>query len=187
MLTEDYLIRRINQAIALLLHALGLRKNGQLEAALTDVDIALELLLGMRSVLLKEMDDQSLLQLLTVRGEVDFERLALVINLFKEEGAIYELEGRTAESSRDYLRALNFLLLIAQNEEVGLSADQVADIENLHRKLEGLPLPVDTQAALLDYYQWLLEFDDTHLVEFNVNRAETQKVLKQLIDTLSQY
>ena len=53
MLTEDYLIRRINQAIALLLHALGLRKNGQLEAALTDVDIALELLLGMRSVLLK--------------------------------------------------------------------------------------------------------------------------------------
>ena len=187
MLSEDYLIRRINQAIALLLHALGLRKNGQLEAALTDVDIALELLLGMRSVLLKEMDDPSLLQLLTVRGEVDFERLALVANLFKEEGAIYELEGRAADSSRDYLRALNFLLLIAQDEKVGVSADQIADIEILRQRLESQSLPLDTQAALLDYYQWLLEFDDARLTEVNINRAEMEGVLKKLIDTLSRY
>jgi hypothetical protein len=187
MLTEDYLIRRINQAIALLLHALGLRKNGQLEAALTDVDIALELLLGMRSVLLKEMDDQSLLQLLTVRGEIDVERLALVAGLFKEEGVIYELEGRAADSARDYLRALNFLLLIAQDEQVGLSAEQIADIELLRQRLEDQGLPLDTQAALLDYYQWLLEFDDDHLAKFNVNRAEMEGVLKKLIDTLSQY
>lgn len=187
MLTEDYLIRRINQAIALLLHALGLRKNGQLEAALTDVDIALELLLGMRSVLLKEMDEPSLLQLLTVRGRVDFERLALVAKLFKEEGAIFELEGRAADSTRDYLRALNFLLVIAQDEKVGLSADQIADIEQLRQRLQDERLPMDTQAALLDYYQWLLEFDDKHLVEMNVNRAEIEATLQRLIDILSQY
>jgi hypothetical protein len=187
MLTEDYLIRRINQAIALLLHALGLRQNGQLEAALTDIDIALELLLGMRSVLLKEMDDPSLLQLLTVRGEVDMERLVLVVNLFKEEGAIFELEGRAADSNRDYLRALNFLLVIAQDEKVGLSADQIADIELLRQKLQIQRLPLDTQAALLDYYQWLLEFDDARLVEVNINRAEIEKVLKEVIDTLSRY
>ena len=153
MLTEDYLIRRINQAVALLLHALGLRQNGQLEAALTDIDIALELLLGMRSVLLKEMDEPSLMQLVTVRGQVDFERLALVASLFKEEGAIYELEGRQADSSRDYLRALNFLLVFAQDEKVGLSADQIADIEQLRRSLRHQHLPLDTQAALLNYYQ----------------------------------
>jgi hypothetical protein len=187
MLTEDYLIRRINQAIALLLHALGLRKNGQLEAALTDIDIALELLLGMRSVLLKEMDDTSLLQLLTVRGEVDFERLTLVAGLFKEEGAIFELEGRTEDSLRDYLRALNFLLVMAQEEKVGLSADQIGDIEQLRQRLQNERLPLDTQAALLDYYQWLLEFDDARLAEFNVNRREIEKVLKELIDALSQY
>ena len=187
MLSEDYLIRRINQAIALLLHALGLRKNGQLEAALTDIDIALELLLGMRSVLLKEMDESSLLQLLTVRGQVDFERLALVASLFKEEGAIYELEDRMTDSSRDFLRALNLLLVMAQDEQAGLSAEQIGDIEQLRLRLQDERLPVDTQAALLDYYQWLLEFDDERLAEMSVDRPEVEAALKKLIDALSQY
>jgi len=187
MLTEDYLIRRINQAIALLMHALGLRKDGQLVAAQTDIDIALELILGMRSVLLKEMDDASLLQLLTVRGEIDTERLALVAKLFKEEAAIFDLEGRPSDSIRDGLRALNFLLILAMDEKAGLTADQITDIEQLRAWLQGQRLPLDTQAALLDYYQRLLEFDDARLAEVNVNRAEIEKVLQELIDTLSQY
>ena len=187
MLTEDYLIRRINQAIALLLHALGLRKNGQLEAALTDIDIALELLLGMRSVLLKEMDDHSLLQLLTVRGELDLERLGLVARLFKQEAEIYEIEDRQAESFRDHLRALNFALELALRDIGNLDSQQIGDIEELRKWFSTHRLPLDTQAALLDYYQSLLEMDADRLAAAGVAQADIRAELKKLVDAFNQY
>jgi hypothetical protein len=187
MLTEDYLIRRINQAIALLLHAIGLRKNGQLEAALTDIDIALELLLGMRSVLLKDMDDRSLLQLLTLRGELDLERLALVARLFKQEAEIYEVEGRTADSYRDYLRGLNFSLEVALREMANIDAEQIGDIEELRKWFTDHRLPLDTQAALLDYYQGLLELDESRLSAAGVVQADIRAELKKLVDAFNQY
>jgi hypothetical protein len=187
MLTEDYLIRRINQAIALLLHAIGLRKNGQLEAALTDIDIALELLLGMRSVLLKDMDDRALLQLLTTRGELDYERLELVARLFKEEAQIYEIEGRPADSYRDTLRALNFSLAVAIRRMPEAEAEQIGDVEELRRWFKDRRLPIDTQAALLDYYQSLLEMDAARLAQARVDPAEIETELKKLVDSLNQY
>ncbi len=187
MLTEDYLIRRINQAIALLLHAIGLRKNGQLEAALTDIDIALELLLGMRSVLLKEMDDHSILQLLTVRGELDLERVGLVARLFKQEAEIYEVEGRQAECFRDYLRALNYSLDLALREMPDLDAELIGDIEELRKWFSAHRLPLDTQAALLDYYQGLLELDERRLTDAGVAQADIRVELKKLVDAFNQY
>lgn len=186
MLTEDYLIRRINQVIALLLHAVGLRKDGQMAAALTDIDIALELMLGMRSVLLKEMDDSSLLQLLTVRGRVDIERLTLVAGLYQEEAAIFELEGRLADSLRDRLRALNFWLVIALDERGGLSADQMMQVEQLRAQIPPERLPVDILAALLDYTQRLLELEDARLAEAHLERSALQAALNDILARLRQ-
>lgn len=181
MLTEDYLIRRINQAIALILHAVGLRKNGQLEAALTDIDIALELLLGMRSVLLKGMDDRSLLQLLTLHGELDIERLALVASLFKEEAEIYEIEGRAADSFNDYLRALNFSMEVALSDMANLHDEIIGTIEELRKWFKERRLPIDTQAGLMDYFQGLLEFNEARLAAAGVDRAEIQGELNKLV------
>lgn len=182
MLTEDYLIRRINQALALLLHAIGLRKNGQLEAALTDIDIALELLLGMRAVLLKGMDDASLLQLLTVRGQLDIERLALVARLYKQEAAIYQTEERPADTFRDALRALNFSLEVALSDRTHLSFELIEDIEELRGWFQGRRLPLDTQAVLMDYFQALLAFDDGALSEAGIDRAAIQAEWQKLVD-----
>jgi hypothetical protein len=187
MLTEDYLIRRINQVIALLMHALGLRKDGQLVAAQTDVDIALELLLGMRASLLKQMDDASLLNLLTVRGELDLERLELAAELFEQEGQILAAQGRPAESYADMLRALNFSLELGLSDRVHLDAERAGRIEDLVKTLESRRLPIDTQVGLVNYYQALLEKGGAGLRASGLERAQVEAALAKWMGQIQAY
>jgi hypothetical protein len=182
MLTEDYLIRRINQAIALILHAVGLRKDGLLVAAQTDIDIALELLLGMRAVLLKQMDDDSLLRLLTVRGELDLERLVLVADLYAEEGLILDAQARPGEAYQDNLRALHFSLTAALGMPINeLPSERMQRIATLLGWFKDRRLPVDTQALLIDYDQNLLELEPRHLAAAGLERAAIQAELERLL------
>jgi hypothetical protein len=185
MLTEDYLIRRINQAIALLLHAVGLRKNGQIEAALTDVDIALELLVGMRSHLIKEMSDTSILHLLTVRGELDLERLAIVADLFKEEGQLYLAENQEKLARQDFVRALSFSLEIALADMDTLRAEQIANIAELSRWCAGQPLSMELQVSQYNYLHEILQKDDGLLSAADVSRESLESDLAELKKRLS--
>lgn len=180
MLTEDYLIRRINQAIALLLHAIGLRKNGQIEAALTDLDIALELLIGMRSHLIKEMSDASILGMLTVRGEIDWERLALVAELFKEEGQLYLAENQERLAVQDFTRALSFSLEVALADMAGLQAEQIIQIAELSRWTAGQPYAMELQVSRYNYLRELLAKDDALLAAGGVSRAQLEGDLAEL-------
>lgn len=187
MLTEDYLIRRISQVIALLMHALGLRKDGQLFAAQTDIDIALELLLGMRASLLKQMDDASLLQLLTVRGELDLERLDLAAELFRQEGEILAVQGRVAESYVDLLRALNFSLELGLSDREHLNAEQARRIEDLVKVLENRRLPIDTQVGLVNFYQGLLENGGAGLRASGLEQAAVEAALAKWMGQIQAY
>lgn len=187
MLTEDYLIRRISQVLALLLHAIGLRKDGQIVAAMTDVEIALELLLGMRADLLKQMDDPNLLQLLTVRGELDLERLGLVIDLYTEEAQLYEARGQAAACFQDYLHALNFSLELALRSKESLSDERMARIAGLVDWFKERRLPLDTQALLLEYDQNLLELSPERLAGAGLERGEIEAELERLIRGFSQF
>jgi hypothetical protein len=186
MLTEDYLIRRISQVLALLLHAIGLRKDGQIVAAMTDVEIALELLLGMRADLLKQMDDPNLLQLLTIRGDLDLERLALVIDLYTEEAKLYEAQGQAAACFQDYLRALNFSLELALHDKEGISDERMARIAGLVGWFKERRLPLDTQALLLEYDQNLLELSLERLAAAGLERGAIETELEGLIRGFSQ-
>ena len=180
MLTEDYLIRRINQAIALLLHAVGLRKNGQIEAAFTDIDIALELLIGLRSNLIKEMGDASILQMLTVHGELDTERLALVADLFKEEGLLFMVEGKLPAGRQDLLRALSFSLEVALADMAALRPEQIASITEVGKWVNGQPLSMELQVSLFNYDQELLAKADSVLAAGGVSRAQIESELAGL-------
>jgi hypothetical protein len=179
MLTEDYLIRRINQVIALIMHALGLRKDGQLVAAQTDIDIALELLLGMRAALLKQMDDASLLGLLTVRGELDLERLDLAADLFREEAAILAAQGQAALSYADQLRALNFTLEGGLSDPGRLTSERAADVAGLAGLLDAQRLPMDTLVGLANFYQALLDLGPAALGDRGIDPGTARAELRR--------
>jgi tetratricopeptide (TPR) repeat protein len=153
MLTEDYLLRMINQAVAVLVKIVGLKKSGNYQEAQQAVDQALELLLGLRVDIIKRLDDESLLKALTQQDRLDIERLALMANLFKEEGDILAAQSRITESRESFLRSLTFHLDTGFDETAQPSIELTGEIESLVQKLGAQDLPDDTLWALFCYYE----------------------------------
>ncbi len=153
MLTEDYIIRQINLAIAALLQILGLKKKGDYQTALELIDLAFEQLLGLRASMAKNLDDERLYFLLTRQERLDAQRLAVVADLIQEEGDIYALQGRAAESAADYTRALRYNLEVLFNES-GVDRDEIRDkVETLAGRLDLAALGAETLWPLAGYYE----------------------------------
>lgn len=169
MLTEDYLIRMINQAIAALATIAGLKKAGQHREALQAVDQAVEQLLGLRAELVKQMDEQSLLAALTPGSKLDTRRLALIADLFAEQGEIFAAMGRVVASKDSFQRALNFKLEVALSETAEANEELPEKIDFLVGNLVVADLPVDTRYALFLYY------------DLNGKYAQAERVLDELL------
>ena len=155
MLTEDYFMRMINQMLAVLTKIIGLKDVGQYQEAQQIVNQSLEQLLGMPSGLLKQMDDSSVMNILTTQGELVSDRLYMVANLYELEGSILTDQNRIPEANIDYLRALTFYLEIALKGEIQYSSELNDKIEHLQLKLSDQVLTVDTYYRLFDYYEQL--------------------------------
>ncbi len=153
MLTEDYLIRMINLAIAALLRIIGLKKEGDYQEALLLIDVTLEQLLGLRSSMAKNLDDNRLYFLLTRNDRLDTQRLAIVADLFHEEGDILSALGRVQESQKDYARALRFDLEVLFNEGEVEPVELLRKIEYLVQRLDLHGLGADTLWPLAGYYE----------------------------------
>jgi hypothetical protein len=153
MLTEDYLLRMISQAVTVLLRIAGLKKSGDYQEAQQAVNQALELLLGFKADLIKQLDDESLLKALTVQDRLDIDRLALVADLFKEEGDILAAQEHIPESRKSYLRSLTYHLETGFGETTQPSIELSGEIESLVDKLGARDLPDDTLWVLFCYYE----------------------------------
>ncbi len=184
MLTEDYLMRIINQAMAALLKAIGLKKEGKYEEAQQALDQAFEQLFGLPTHVFKQLEDASLLAALTTLGKLDIGRLAVLADLFKEEGEILDLQGRSAAGASSAARALRLYLEVVLAEEINLTPENISKIEALYSKLKKQELPVDTQLALLDYYGRLLDRDEGELASAGTSHRQAAEALSELQDRL---
>ncbi len=155
MLTEDYFMRMINQMLAVLTKIIGLKDVGQYQEAQQIVNQSLEQLLGMPSGLLKQMDDSSVMNILTTQGELVSDRLYMVANLYELEGSLLTDQNRIPEANLDYLRALTFYLEIALKGENQYSRKLNDKIEHLQLTLSDRDLSVETYYRLFDYYEKL--------------------------------
>jgi len=153
VLTEDYIIRQINLAIAALLQILGLKKKGDYQTALDLIDMTLEQLLGLRSSMAKNLDDERLYFLLTRQERLDTQRLAIVADLFREEGEIYAAQGREQESRADFTRSLRYNLEVLFNEPDEALDEIRQQVEMLAGRLEPPSLGAETLWPLAGYYE----------------------------------
>jgi hypothetical protein len=151
MFTEDYVLRQIRMATAVLAHIIGLKKAGQYQAAQGEIDHMLEVIFGLRVTLLKRLDDQSWLETLTQREMLDTERLLIAADLLKEEGELLALQNRPQESYDSSLRALNFYLEAALDKDTVPEPQICNKVDELRRRLESPELPDDTLYALFDF------------------------------------
>ena len=146
-------MRMINQMLAVLTQILFHKEAGQYQEAQVLINQSLEELLGVPPKLLKQMDDTSLLHLLTTQGELDPDRLAMIAELYNLEGDLLSDESLGQEAAFDYLRSLTFFLEISlAGKDQGIS-DVDAMISNLENKLAGQKLPIEIRYLLFKHYE----------------------------------
>jgi tetratricopeptide (TPR) repeat protein len=184
LFTEDYLMRIISQAVAVLLYASGLRKAGKYTDALQATQQAIEQLTALPATLIDQMDDNSILGMLTTQGQLDVERLAILADLYQEQGEILLGLDQTAQGLVAFGRALRFILEVTLAEAADLSAENIGKVEGLIQLSKGGSLAVETQLALSDYYQRLLEKDEQSLTGAGTSREQVSRALARLQDQL---
>jgi hypothetical protein len=180
MFTEDYLMRIINQAIAALMTAIGLRKAGKFAEAQQAVQQAIEQLTTLPANLVDQMDDSSILALLAAQGQLDVGRLAILADIYLEQGEILIKQDQPRQGGAAFARALRFILEVTLSEDDKFSINNIGKIAVLAQRLEGVSLPVDTQLALSDYYLRLLEKDGQSLVAAGISRTQVSQALAKL-------
>jgi tetratricopeptide (TPR) repeat protein len=158
MLTEDYIMRMINQMVAVLAKLIGLKDAGQYQSAQQVIDQSLEQLLGLKPELLKHMDDSSILNLLTSQGELGTERLYILAELYRHEGDILIAQNRTQEAIFDYQRALFFYLQLPDDQKDQDTSKIKQKIIDLFIELENVNLPVEILYQLFDFFERNGEF-----------------------------
>ena len=184
MFTEDYLMRIINQGIAALMIAIGLRKAGKNSEALLAIQQAIEQLTTLPANLIDQMDDASIPSLLSAQGQLDIGRLAILADLYHEEGEILFRLEQPAQGFISFACALRFNLEVALSEDVNLFSENISKVEGLVQRLKGLAFPVETQLALSDFYQRLLEKDDQSLAAAGTSRKRVSQALAELQDQI---
>jgi hypothetical protein len=178
------LMRILNQALAILMTAIGLKKSGKYSDALQAVQQAIEQVTTLPANVIDQMEDSSLLDMLVAQGQLDTSRLGILADLYQEQGEIYVLLGQPAQGSIAFARALRFVLEAALSGTVNLSDGNIGRVELLTRQLQGYSLPVDTLLALSDYYQRILEKDDRTLAAAGVSQKQISETLDRLRDQL---
>jgi len=180
MFTEDYLLRIINQVIAALMTAIGLRKAGKYSEARQMIEQAIQQLTGLSADLIDQLDDTSILSMLTTGGGLDIERLAILGDLYQEKGAILVNLDQPVQGIFANTRALRFILEVVLVDDSNLSPENMVKIGNLVQELKQNPLPIDTQLALSDYYRRLLGKDDQTLAAGGTSRKQIDQALAKL-------
>lgn len=184
MFTEDYLMRIINQFLAALMNAIGLRKAGKYSEARQMIEQAIQQLTGLSVSLIDQLDDASILSMLTMNGQLDIERLAALGDLYHEEGNISFEMGQPDRGIFESTRALRFTLEVVLADDSHLSSDGMVKIETLVQKLKQNPLPIDTQLALSDHYRRLLDKDDQTLAAGGLSRKQIDQALGKMQDQI---
>lgn len=180
MFTEDYLMRIINQALAALMIAIGLRKAGKYSEAQQAIQQAIEQLTTLPANIVDQMDDSSILSMLAAQGQLDVGRLAILADIYQEEGELFSGQDQADQSRTAFARALRFILEVVLSEDDNLSTENIGKAAYLVQRLEGYPLPAETQLALSDYYLRLLDKDDQSLVAAGTSRQQVSQALATL-------
>ena len=180
MLTEDYIMRMISQALAVIMTALGLKRSRKLTEALQTFDQALEILLGLNANLANQLDDSALLDKLTFQGKLDTDRLLVLADIYHEQAEIYSLQGQPQSFRFAAQRSLRFNLEAVLASEAINDLELIQKIEALRSKLEAAALPAETRLALMDYIDRLLGSNDEFLATAGLSRPGLQSDLSSL-------
>jgi hypothetical protein len=160
MLRRDYILRMIEEFIQMLAR-LNALKRGQLwnEAAGT-VDEEFQRLIGAGAETVARLSETELMARIIQSGPTQAvrDKTLLLSTLLKEAGEVAAAQNRTGDSRLCYLKGLHLLLDTLAGEDVFQCPDFVPRVENFVAALRDAPLPLPTQARLMQHYERVGDF-----------------------------
>jgi hypothetical protein len=172
MLTEDYIMRLISQALAVVTTALGLKKKRKYAEAMQSFEQAKEILLGLDAHMIDLLEDAAVIDRLISRDKLDVERAGLLADIYSEEGELYDLTGQIALSEFAIQRSLRLYLETVLSTEGEMSLEIILKIDALRQRIPASKLNQETCLALLDYLERLIGSTDELLASGELSRSK---------------
>ena len=160
MIRRDYILRMIEEFMRVLSRINALKKGQQWQEAATTIDQEFQKLIGGGAQSVARLTETELLARL-IQGEPTHavrEKTLILTTLLKEAGDLAATQGQAEESRSCYLKGLHLLLGALAEREVGECPEFVPKVEMFTAALEPSPLPLETEAMLMQHYERLGDF-----------------------------
>jgi len=138
-MTQDYIMRLIEQIAAMLAAIIAKRRNGQIEEARQDLEATCGQTVGLTLEAVKQLSPEALASHLCDSGGNRYPRSVILAELLVQDAEILEAQGATQEAIPGYLHAF---CLLADAYPVLSSEEQAIyrpKLDALGAKLEHLP------------------------------------------------
>ena len=155
MIRRDYILRMIEEFIQVLARINALKKGQLWQEADGAIDAEFKRLVGAGAQAVSQMSGTELLAKI-IRGEptqVVHDKARLLTTLLNQAGAVATAQNRLEEGRACYLKGLNLLLETMANSDTSDFPDFVPTVEAFVLALQGAPLPLSTQARLMQHYE----------------------------------
>jgi hypothetical protein len=174
MIRQDYILRMIEEFIQVLSRMKSLKRGQLWGEADALVDAEFQRLINAGAQAAAQMSETELLAKL-IQGEptqVVHYKTLLLTTLLKEAGDLALAQNRPAESQACYLKGLNLLLEILARAEASEFPEFVPKVEAFVQALQDAPLPLNTEARLMQHYERLGDFGKAEDALFAMLEAE---------------
>jgi len=182
MIRRDYILRQIEQFVAMLAKVAGLSQNEQWQEASSSVAGEFQRLTGVGGPEVLKLSETELLARL-IQGEptqaVETKAFMLA-TLLKTNGDLLAAQGRLEESRVYYLKGLQLLLDTCGRNEITERPNFVPAVEAFLTGLREAPLPLPTNAMVMCHYERIGEFAKAEDVLFAM--LESAPASRELLD-----
>ncbi len=174
MIRRDYILRMIEEFLQVMMRINSLKRGQLWREADVLVDDEFKRLLGSGTLAVSRMSETELLAKL-IRGEptqVVHHKTLLLTALLKEAGDLATGQNSPTEGRMSYLKGLNLLLETPGRADVTDFPDFVPKVDVFVEALQDSPLPLITQARLMEHYERVGAFGKAEDTLFAMLEAE---------------
>jgi len=174
MIRRDYILRMIEEFMQALSRIRSLKQDQHWQEAAGALDEEFKRLIGEGAQAVARLTETELLAKV-IRGEptqVVHTKTLLITTLLKEAGDMAWAQGQLEASRASYLKGLNLLLQSLANADADELPAFVPKVEIFATALQDSPLPLDTQALLMQHLERTCQFAKAEDALFVIVEAE---------------
>jgi hypothetical protein len=155
MIRRDYILRMIEEFIQVLARINALKKGQLWQEADGVIDAEIKRLVGAGAQAVSQMSETELLAKIIQcePTQAVHDKARLLTTLLNQAGEVATAQNRLDEGRACYLKGLNLLLETMANSETSDCPDFVSTVEAFVMALQEAPLPLSTQARLMQHYE----------------------------------